>query len=411
MSYAPVAPHYRYLHAPHRRYLPPDLTVAKMHNDYLQTAQETCSYETYRSAVNELNIGFTNLSIEECDQCRKFAIHKEEKHKDEPDPSDRHCEECVQHHEHMESVKSARAEYRANADRTWETNELVVSADMMRVTMLPVLPHKQCFFTRRLVCFNETFSVLKGKGKNDTKGSIAILWHEAIAARDAQDVASCYWTFFTANRDKRLITIFCDNCAAQNKCYVILTAILSAVNRTDTKTTRITLKYLTKGHTAMSADADHQKINKKLKKEKVVSDFQDFVNVVKSTGLSTHVMVSEDFKEFKDGVSESKLRRLKELNEKPLLGSMRVVQARRGSRKLFTKTSFNSDGWRAYDVLKDSFDPDCQPASRAKPRGGNKAKLSEICTTLLPLIEPHKREFWRGLQHEAKASSRDLISA
>ena len=94
LSYAPAAPHYRYMHSPKRRYLPPDLSIRKMHQDFTETHGKKCSLESYRKIVKELNIGFTNLRRKNvkrvsCTSCIRTAVR----------PSDRRVANatCVHH--------------------------------------------------------------------------------------------------------------------------------------------------------------------------------------------------------------------------------------------------------------------------------------------------------------------------
>jgi len=48
LRYHPQVSHYRREHAPNRRYLPNDLTVCSMHDNYLEEfPDKPCSYETY----------------------------------------------------------------------------------------------------------------------------------------------------------------------------------------------------------------------------------------------------------------------------------------------------------------------------------------------------------------------------
>jgi len=59
LHYHPQVSHYRREHAPNRRYLPNDLTVRSMHDDYLEKFPDNpCSYETYRKCVSAENISF-----------------------------------------------------------------------------------------------------------------------------------------------------------------------------------------------------------------------------------------------------------------------------------------------------------------------------------------------------------------
>ena len=411
LSYAPAAPHYRYMHSPKRRYLPPDLSIRKMHQDFTETHGKMCSLESYRKIVKELNIGFTNLSKEECEACKLHELHKDGCETLGQESGE--CDVCASHKVHIEEATQARGEYRRDAERVWADDELVLSADMMRVNMLPVLPHKACLFTRRIVAYNETFSILQPSGRKrnsqQRKRGLAVLWHEGVAERKAGDVASCYLAMLKANRDVKEFTIYCDNCASQNKCWVVLSVLLQAVQSEDLAVERITLKYLTTGHTAMSADADHQVINKNMKTKKEVEDFEDWANIIASTGLSVHCMSEGDFVEAENLFSESKSRLLQGINARPYLRDFKVVQVRKGSELLYTKSSYDQSDWRTYNLVKAKVDLSRPLKMRSKERGVNKEKIDELCRNLLGLISRHKRPFWLALQNGAKTSVRDVL--
>ena len=171
---------------------------------------------------------------------------------------------------------------------------------------------------------------------------------------------------------------------------------------------KITIKYLEPGHTAMSADAAHQVIQKKMAKAHSVCDYQDFVNLVEESGVKVLTMQSGDFFIFEDGVSRSKLSLLGREGLRPHLREVRAMQARRGDDKLYIKTSHTAQVWRGLQLLKTTYDPSKAPKTRTAPRGVNKAKVDRLCQTLLPLMPHHKRLFWLQLQTEYANSARDL---
>ena len=53
--------------------------------------------------------------------------------------------------------QEARQRYREDAERGWG-EEIATTGDMMRVTMLPILPLKVCIFTPRLIA-HDTLSI------------------------------------------------------------------------------------------------------------------------------------------------------------------------------------------------------------------------------------------------------------
>ena len=110
-----------------------------------------------------------------------------------------------------------------------------VSADMMKVVVLPIIPFKEAIFTSRLVSYDETFSVLMPSNKPSRcarkslhkNSSACVLWHEALAGRSAEEVAASYVLFLETNcRDFSTVIIWADNCASQNKCWALLSTLL-----------------------------------------------------------------------------------------------------------------------------------------------------------------------------------------
>ncbi|CAH1103735.1 unnamed protein product [Psylliodes chrysocephalus] len=75
-SFHPCISHYRREHAPNRLYLPHNITIRSMHADYLQKyPKNKVSYYTYRKVMSDMNISFTKLGNEECDNCMVHIQH------------------------------------------------------------------------------------------------------------------------------------------------------------------------------------------------------------------------------------------------------------------------------------------------------------------------------------------------
>ena len=168
------------------------------------------------------------------------------------------------------------------------------------------------------------------------------------------------------------------------------------VNRDDLALQTVTVKFLEKGHTSMSADSFHQVVNKFLSKSSV-QDFRDFVEVCERSA-SVRVMSPSDFRAVENGVSATKLKRLAGDDARPMVRDIRVVQARRGDGRLFVKAVHGLPKWSAYDIYKTTFIPTEQPARRTSSRGVNKEKLARVIQNLTPLMAPHKKEFWMTLE-------------
>ena len=177
------------------------------------------------------------------------------------------CKDCKSFESHIKTAKEARNSYREDRDKIEKrAEELIVSVDMQKVIMLPRLPGlKVVVFCKRTVLFNETFAPL-GKGKQAT----GVIWHEGVKGRSAAEVASTYTAFIKSNRDVKDFVFWVDNCSGQNKNWFLFTALANEVNVPSTSVQSITLKYFEPGHTFMSADSFHHKVEQAMKQKKRV---------------------------------------------------------------------------------------------------------------------------------------------
>ena len=231
-SYHPCVSHYRREHAPRRLYLPPELSITEMHNDYKPKAQNPVCYETCRSQVAKMNIRFVKLEEEECKVCTQYnQVHE---HSDN---------EITNWNEHIERGGIPRRHYCFDSEEPYESSTAHFSVNQQKRIMLPRLPCiTTCVLTKRIIAFNETFAPLGGKRKSKPGKPIGILWHEAVTGRDAEDIASAYYKLIRNVRHR--------DCSMNQK------------SGPDT----ITIKYFEKGHTFMSADSFHHLVERKCAK-------------------------------------------------------------------------------------------------------------------------------------------------
>ena len=134
-SYHPAVSHYRREHAPLRRYLPPEITIRDMHQDFIaKYPGHKCSYEIYRTVVSSMKISFVKLGEEECELCLMHETHKNN------NCTETACQSCSLWSDHMQAAQISRRHYQDDAERTVEDNEAVLSVDMQKVIMLPRMP-------------------------------------------------------------------------------------------------------------------------------------------------------------------------------------------------------------------------------------------------------------------------------
>jgi len=121
--------------------------------------------------------------------------------------------------------------------------------------MLPRMDNfKAAIFTKRVIAFNESFVPI---GPRSSIRPLAVIWHEEISGRKQEDLTSCYYAFFLFYKDMKKITIWLDNCSAQNKNWCLFTFLIYMMNSQELETMVIDIFYFQPGHSFMSADSFH----------------------------------------------------------------------------------------------------------------------------------------------------------
>ncbi len=331
-SFRPQISHYRREHAPNRRYLPSHLTITDMHKMFVeqQTARnaQTCSLAYYFGLVKAKNISFAMPENDLCERCLK---HK----KDHPD-EDHECETCecsscdgyTLHRQHAAESRAALAEDTLNMERN-PTTTAVYTVDMQKALLMPKLPSKDYYFSRKLVLFNETFAK---PGKTDP-AAITVLWHEGEAGRKAFNITNSFLAFLQLNRDFQEIVLYSDNCSAQNRNWTLISALPRMVNSPTLNANSITLKFLEPGHTFMSADSVHASIASKMKRQSTIYDLDDYIQMIESSRkqIKTIILNHSHMYKFENESRKTNLR----------LTNAKVLQFRRGSTSLFWKSTHN----------------------------------------------------------------------
>ena len=137
-SFNPSISHYRREHAPLRKYLPSDINITMMHQNFLQKyPDQKISYELYRQQVNAMKISFAILGHEECWQCEIFNLHETSGHKKENLNAE--CENCQNWKTHIQHAQAAREEYKKDAamsEVTFDLKKRYCSVDLQKVSFV-----------------------------------------------------------------------------------------------------------------------------------------------------------------------------------------------------------------------------------------------------------------------------------
>ena len=377
-SFQPQASHYQKENAPNRRHISTELTATDLFRDFCSKHPNVCGHSRYFQEMKALNISIGTPQVDQCDVCR---MGKEDN--------------TLVFQEHQALYTAARKAYQTDRDKQPEAETAYFSVDLQKVLVLPRMPHnKTAIFTRRLVCFNETFARLGGK--HHPSDSYCLLWNEEIQGRGADDIASSFISFILHMRDTKHFIFWADNCAAQNKSWILLSSLLVFLNSPNNGTAAesVTLRFLTSGHTSMSADSIHGSLEQALRRKGEVYDFNDLVSVYSGArnNLSVISLAPENFLSW---TPQRRSSASKTFHPLPTLASCVELAVKKDSDSLFWKTSFNSPTLST-KFLKRNANTSL-PTSKAR-RGVETSKVEKIIEKLCPLMPENRRAFWSNLK-------------
>jgi hypothetical protein len=107
-----------------------------MHNDFTDKHTDIiCSYDLYRKVVKEMNISFTKLGNEECEQCEEFSIHNVSHSKENFSAA---CDICQKWQKHITKAEVSR-------------NDIALIVTGQLITIL----HVFLLICKRLLCCQE----------------------------------------------------------------------------------------------------------------------------------------------------------------------------------------------------------------------------------------------------------------
>ena len=359
-----------------------------MVSDYLESVDEKkCSLSYFDNVLHSLNIGFESPQVDKCTYCEKHKV------KENHECTNETCE----YSKHRERSRIARENM--ISDSLQDTNKTkVVAVDMQKILLIPKLPTKDYFFSRKLILFNETFADINPKSGN----SYCFLWTEDHSGRKAKNIATTYVEFvIRCARDYETIIFYMDNCNAQNKNKTLFTALSLLVNDKSVAAKAITLKYLEVGHTYMAADAVHAAITSKLNKQEYLYDKEDFVSLIERSQKKNKVITLEynEMYEF-----ESLF-----LASCPTFGltDWKIVEFRKGSFSAFVKVDFKDEFQKISfmkrkslqnfeKLLHDGVSPLESVAKQTEKLGIPKKKFDDL-QKLTEQIPPRRRAFLQNL--------------
>ena len=134
------------------------------------------------------------------------------------------------------------------------------------------------------------------------------------------EAATAYYELIrnVRHRNCKRFIFWADNCTAQNKNWLLYTALCAEVNRKSGPDT-INIRYFEKRYNFVSANSFHHLVEKEMRKMKCSYDFDDFISCVSNKGKAL-ILDYPNILLFKNGANQGKF------TNKPLLESAQCVK-------------------------------------------------------------------------------------
>ena len=274
-KFQPVPSHYC-RHSSTKTYLPETLSLSEMYRMYQSECQQNQTMpvkkEFYFSVFHkDFNIGFHKPKKDLCDFCETFARSSDAEKEAMQIRMDEHLKNKTVSRQLKEEMK-----LRALTDSSLNA----ACFDLQQVLVTPRSMSSQLYYRRKLATYNLTVYELA------TKQGHCFMWHEGVAKRGANNIASCLWKYINdkvACQCKEFV-FFSDNCAGQNKNQVIAALYLHAIRSLPID--RITHIYMQAGHTQNEGDSMHAVIERSARFSNIFSPMQWYTlaSTAKKTG-------------------------------------------------------------------------------------------------------------------------------
>lgn len=233
------------------------------------------------------------------------------------------------------------------------------------------------------------------------------MWHEAIANRGGNEIASCLYEHLKAlPATVRNLTFYSDSCTGQNKnSYVALMFAIFCASVTNEINT-IDHKFLEPGHTHMECDSDHSLIERKKKRTSVpIHHPRDWYQFVRSAGerktFQVHEMQQSSFKNYGlTSKTKCTFRKVNEDGERVIWQDIKWLRYTKTFGKIYYKNCHEVDEpFKVMNIRKRGFNqltytdiPHCYEG----PIKINEAKKKDLLS-MLHLIDTNFHAFYMEL--------------
>lgn len=274
-----------------KRYLPSHLTLRKMYDLYKESREKALSIKIYSQEFHKLNLAFKKPRADTCFTCDKFTMQLKLAQNEQSKA------DLVAQHDHHKMLADQAYENKRTDTQLSKNDESVqtYTFDLQQCLPTPSLSSSVVFYKRQLWTYNLTVH------DNRTGKAVCYLWYETIAARGANQIASCLYKHLRTFLPKNIkhVIFYSDTCAGQNRNSHVSAMFTWALQTLNIQT--IDHKFMIPGHSHLEVDTDHGIIEKKKKKTEIqIYHPHDWAQLIKSSSQKFQVvdMKSDDFYDF-----------------------------------------------------------------------------------------------------------------
>ncbi|XP_060801330.1 uncharacterized protein LOC106139404 isoform X1 [Amyelois transitella] len=386
-SFQAAEPHYCRAKSSVRLYLPPELNIKKMWKLYQDTNHlQVKSY--FRNIFNrKYNIGFGSPLKDTCSRCSELTRKIE-------------CASTSQDKQRLQTEKQvhtlkAKAFY--NLLKTEPGDTILLSFDCHKNSALPKLPDQAAYFSRQFNMYNFTIVVGTSKSPLTTNNVHSYHWCENEHSKFSNEIASAVFhklTTLDIPEIKTKLKLFADGCGGQNKNTTLVgmcTKWLSSHAPPQVKQIEIVFPMV--GHSFLPPDRIFAKIEKETKKQSIICNPQDYVNVFKKHATVYHLGEEVEVYNWKDEVSKT-IKPPGSWHFKFNPSKRFIISKGRQNVSIQGEENYRNEFNKPKYVTKRG--KRCSEIEPAIIRKGNKVKLSKI-KDVTNLLNKHYGEDWRTL--------------
>lgn len=288
-----------------KKYLPSHLTLQKMYELYKEAHENPTSIKIYSQEFHKLKLSFKKPHVDTCFTCDKFLM-KIKLSQDEQIKT----ELISQHEDHKILADQAYDEKKLDTQLSKNDNTVqTYTFDLQQCLPTPSLRSSVAFYKRQLWTYNLTVH------DNKTGKAVCYIWYETIAARGANQIASCLYKHlqtFLPPTTKHVI-FYSDTCSGQNRNSHVSSMFTWALQHIAVD--KIDHKFMIPGHSHLEVDTDHGIIEKKKKRTELqIYHPHDWSQLIKTSSRNFQIfeMKLTDFLDFSSLLKNSLVLRNKD---------------------------------------------------------------------------------------------------